>query len=65
MSRVRPRRYRNVDVVNFGRHEHLRARSKIKLLKGQSFGRAGEGRILSPDERREVEEKMRREGLLP
>ena len=63
MSRVRPRRYRNVDVVNHGRHEHQRARAKVALLKGQKFG-ASEGRILSPDERRKVEERLRQDGVL-
>jgi hypothetical protein len=64
MGRVRQRRYRNVAVVNHGRHEHLRARAKVALLKGQSFGRADKGRQFSPDECREIEQRMRAEGRL-
>jgi hypothetical protein len=47
VSRVRQRRYRNVAVVNHGRHEHLRAGGIIAKLKGQRFGRASACRTLS------------------
>ena len=64
MTRVRQRRYRNVAVVNHGRHEQLRARSKIKMLKGQSFGRASAGRQLNADEIRAIEIELRGQGRL-
>lgn len=36
----------------------------IRALKGSTFGPASEGRRLNPDERRVIEEQMRREGKL-
>jgi hypothetical protein len=65
MTRARQRRYRNVAVINHGRHEHLRARAKIALLKGQPFGPASSCRQLSPDECRAIEQRLRQEGALP
>jgi hypothetical protein len=60
----RPRNYKNVATVDFGRNQHLRARSKVALLKGQRFGRAGKARKLSPAETAVVTERLRLEGIL-
>jgi hypothetical protein len=65
VTRIRPRRYRNIDVVNHGRHEHLRARAKVALLKGQRFGRASAGRRLNADEIADVERRLKQEGSIP
>lgn len=38
--------------------------SKVRALKGSTFGPAGEGRRLSPEERKAIEEQMRKDGKL-
>jgi hypothetical protein len=53
MTRVRPRKYGyKVEGVHRRPVGRVRARSKVALLKGQKFGRAGEPRILSPEDRK-------------
>ena len=36
----------------------------IKALRGSTFGAANAGRRLSPDERKRIEEQMRRDGRI-
>lgn len=38
--------------------------ANIKALKGSTFGPASEGRVLPADERRRVEEQMRKDGKI-
>ena len=65
MSRVRPRNYNNVAVVYRNRPAgRVRNRAKAAALKGQSFHAANPGRVLTDDERRQVEERLRHEGVL-
>jgi hypothetical protein len=64
MSRVRPRRYRNVATVEFGRSQRLHAGRTIAKLRGQKFGAADRGRKLSPAETAAVTARLRNEGIL-